>query len=336
MSYTYKYSMCVKSKMNVQLNSVQPLNETIPWVEKYRPTQFEDIVLDAYNRRMFENMLDRNKFPNLLLYGPPGTGKTTTIINIIQEYQRRHKMNKFGSVIHLNASDERGIDIVRNQMYQFVQSVSLFQNDCKFVILDEVDHMTKNAQHALKYLMQTCTQNVRFCLICNYISKTDESLQNEFICVRFNQLPQTDIHKFLMTIAEKENVKIDYDDVRTIQEQFDSDIRSMINYLQINQNTEIWKQKIMTGEMWEEVHAMFLSGDTKLDDGEDSLSSLLHAKSIQYNMDKKQMLLMYFNYLIRFKGEFVTSEMLDRMEEIVHATNTTFSTAIKYFYYGIH
>ena len=89
---------------------------TIPWVEKYRPSQFDTIVLDPINRKLFENIIAKKYFPNLLFYGPPGTGKTTTIINLINEFQSKHfKINK-SLVIHLNASDERGIDIIRNQI----------------------------------------------------------------------------------------------------------------------------------------------------------------------------------------------------------------------------
>ena len=97
-------------------------SQSIPWVEKYRPTEFSNIVLDTTNRNIFENIIKKEYFPNLLFYGPPGTGKTTTIINLINEYQRRHsKLNK-ENIIHLNASDERGIDIIRNQIQQFVKS----------------------------------------------------------------------------------------------------------------------------------------------------------------------------------------------------------------------
>jgi replication factor C subunit 3/5 len=138
-----------------------------------------------------------------LLYGPPGTGKTTTIINLINEYQTKYNQTNKGSVIHLNASDERGIDIIRNQIYQFVKSKNFFEVGLKFVILDEVDYMTKNAQQALKYLLQSSCYNVRFCLICNYISKIDESLKNEFICIRFNQLPRCDIYKFIKSCYKR-------------------------------------------------------------------------------------------------------------------------------------
>ena len=186
-------------------------NKNGAWVEKYRPSDFNDIVLDPINKKMMENMIKTKYFPNLLLYGPPGTGKTTTIINLVKSYQKDFNpssKNSFNSglMIHLNASDERGIDIIRNQINQFVNSSSLFNNGTKFVILDEVDYMTKNAQQALKYLLQGFNKNVRFCLICNYISRIDESLQNDFVRLRFNQLPATEIIGFLSKLSFKENL----------------------------------------------------------------------------------------------------------------------------------
>ena len=127
--------------------------ESIPWVEKYRPKQLSDVVLDVNNKIILDNIIEQDHFPNLLLYGPPGTGKTTTIINLINSYQTKYKQNHKGLMIHLNASDERGIDIIRNQIASFVNSSGLFMDGMKFVVLDEVDYMTKNAQQALKYLL---------------------------------------------------------------------------------------------------------------------------------------------------------------------------------------
>ena len=126
----------------------------IPWVEKYRPIKFEDIVLGTENQIIFNKIFESNYIPNILLYGPPGTGKTTTIINLINKFQKMNNQTNKGLMIHLNASDERGIDIIRNQINNFVNSKTLFNDGIKFVILDEVDYMTKNAQLALKYLLQ--------------------------------------------------------------------------------------------------------------------------------------------------------------------------------------
>ena len=194
-----------------------------PWVEKYRPTTFDDIVLDPLNKIILENIIKKKYFPNLLFYGPPGTGKTTSIINLINTYQG--DINSKNLMIHLNASDERGIDIIRNQINSFVNSKSLFNNGMKFVVLDEVDYMTKNAQIALKYLLQGYNSNVRFCLICNYISRIDESLQNEFMKLRFNQLPENEIIKFLRNINEHEALNIGDESLQLIQQLFNSDIR---------------------------------------------------------------------------------------------------------------
>jgi replication factor C subunit 3/5 len=163
----------------------------IPWVEFFRPKNLDDIVLDSINKNILTNIIETEYFPNLLFYGPPGTGKTTTIINLVNAYQEKLNQKNKELMIHLNASDERGIDIIRSQINQFVNSKTLFNYGMKFVILDEVDYMTKNAQQALRYLLQNYSNSVRFCLICNYISRIDEGLQNEFLRLRFNQLPES-------------------------------------------------------------------------------------------------------------------------------------------------
>jgi len=202
------------------------------WVEKYRPKILQEIVLDTLNKQILSNIIETQYFPNLLFYGPPGTGKTTTIINLINAYQEKVGVKKKDLIIHLNASDERGIDIIRNQINFFVNSKPLFNNGIKFVILDEVDYMTKNAQQALRYLLQNYTCNVRFCLICNYISRIDEGLQNEFIRLKFNQLPKEKIINFLNNISISENLDLSPKTLSSIQNLYKSDIRSMINFIQ--------------------------------------------------------------------------------------------------------
>lgn len=211
-------------------------NDYLPWVEKYRPKHLEDIVLSKYNKKTLINMLNNKYISNMLLYGPPGTGKTTTVINLIKNYQKRNNELNKGLLIHLNASDERGIDIIRNQIQVFVNSNGLFKQGTKFVVLDEVDYMTKNAQQALKQLIQDYNESVRYFLICNYISKVDQSLQQEFILMRFSQLPKENILIYLNDIVEKEDINISKKVLNYIIDNFNYDIRSMINYLQANQN----------------------------------------------------------------------------------------------------
>ena len=180
------------------------MSNSIPWVEKYRPDNFDKIILSDENKNFLNQILKKDIFPNLILYGPPGTGKTTTIINIIRKYQEINNQKDNSLVMHLNASDDRGIDIIRNSIYSFVNSKNLFTKGLKFVILDEVDYMTKTAQLALKYLIQMNVSNVRYCLICNYISKIDQSLLTELILIRFNELPQDIIVEFLKVIIKNE------------------------------------------------------------------------------------------------------------------------------------
>ena len=295
------------------------MNVTIPWVEKYRPDHFDKIVLDPLNRTIFENMLNYKYFPNLLLYGPPGTGKTTTVINLINEFQQRHYKISKSLVIHLNASDERGIDIIRNQIHSFVKAHNLFEKGLKFVILDEVDYMTKNAQHALKYLLQTCSPNVKFCLICNYISKIESSLQNEFTCVRFNQLPKPDIYRFIKTIASCENMSMSDETIDTIQHIYQSDIRSMINFIQLNQNlTKLdWEGKIINTQILLKIHELLNYSDVPVTD----VIQYIHDNSIRINMDMSTILSNYFDCVIRTKPECISHEFLNIIGEILHCTD---------------
>jgi len=243
----------------------------IPLVELYRPKNLEDIVLDPFNKKILKNIIDTSYFPNLLFYGPPGTGKTTTIINLINAYQEKMNNKNKDLVIHLNASDERGIDIIRNQISYFVNSKPLFNNGMKFVILDEVDYMTKNAQQALRYLLQNYTGSVRFCLICNYISRIEEGLQNEFIRLRFNQLPKNEIIQFLKNISTCENLHLSDKSLDCIQQLFKSDIRSMINFIQSNQDVlkinddGIYKFSIIENEVWEDLICKFKNKETTVD-----------------------------------------------------------------------
>jgi replication factor C subunit 3/5 len=288
------------------------LKKSTPWVEKYRPSSFDDIVLDPLNKILLKNVIDNNYFPNLLFYGPPGTGKTTTIINLVNAYQENMNLKNKGLMIHLNASDERGIDIIRNQINSFVNSKSLFGDGMKFVILDEVDYMTKTAQIALRYLLNNYNNNfnVRFCLICNYISRIDESLQTEFVRMRFNQLPETDILRFLQKININENLRIKDEILVSIQKHFVSDIRSMINYMQSNHDI-IQECKIVKNELW-----VKLTDDFKKNKKHADIVKKINKISRDYNMEQKNIIKNYLNYIIR--NYKVTSELLNNIENVMH------------------
>lgn len=292
----------------------------VPLVESHRPKKFEDIVLDPLNKQILKNIIDTSYFPNLLFYGPPGTGKTTTIINLINAYQEKLHIKNKDLIIHLNASDERGIDIIRNQISCFVNSKPLFHDGMKFVILDEVDYMTKNAQQALRYLLQNYTNNVRFCLICNYISKIEEGLQNEFIRLRFNQLPKGDIIKFLTNISISEKLNMSYKTLSCIQKLYKSDIRSMINCMQSKQDiikfqeNDILEFNIIDNDIWETlIHK--LSAREKLE----NINNYIQLISNQYNIDKKNIIKDFLNYIIRNHPKYLSNKFLNFVENLMHS-----------------
>ena len=300
----------------------------IPWVEKYRPENFEDIVLDKYNKILFTNIIKTNNFPNILIYGPPGTGKTTTIINLINLYQTQNNQINKGLIIHLNASDERGIDIIRNQINSFVSSKSLFTSGIKFIILDEVDYMTKTAQVALKYLLQEYNINIRFCLICNYISKIDESLQNEFMKIQFNRLPKDDIIRFLNIINITEKLNLSIEQIEFIQINYNSDIRSMINYMQSNQ-LAIVNTKVIDNKIYCKITQCVTNKDLK------NFISVFYNISFEHNIDIKNIIKNYFNYLIKINPKIITVDLLNMMEIILHNSDSNFECHLKLIYYSL-
>jgi replication factor C subunit 3/5 len=275
-----------------------------PWVEKYRPSSFDTIVLEETNQLFFKNMLKNNYIPNLLFYGPPGTGKTTTILNLIQTFQENQGEVNSSLVIHLNASDERGIDTIRSQIYSFVHTKPFFSKGKKFVILDEVDSMTKSAQQALSYLLHTPV-TVSFCLICNYISKIEDTLQTLFIKVKFNALPVDKMLDFLETIVKKEGIDYTRAHLEGIQRMYGSDIRSMINYLQTNQyNPSLPIQS----EVWETLYTLSLNESLEY----------VEKLSILHNMDPKHIIKEYVYYLALQKSISISS-----LELVFHTTLST-------------
>ena len=298
----------------------------VPWVEKYRPQKFEDIVLEDINRRLLENIITYNKFPNLLFYGPPGTGKTTTIINLIAKYQEKYNQKRKGLKIHLNASDDRGIDIIRNQISQFVTTKILFGSGIKFIILDEVDYMTKNAQQALRYLIQQYHSNIRFCLICNYISRIDSALQNEFIRLRFCNLPSTGIFNFLTNIVKEEHINISSTQLKAIQKTYKSDIRSMINFLQSNHNNMNILYEVITNDFWDDIIETI-----KHNDDYTEIYAQIESNCEKYNIEKINFIKNLIDYIIKNRKEFLSSEFLSLFTIIIHNINTNFDYLIHFF-----
>jgi len=299
--------------------------ESIPWVEKYRPDIFEDIILDENNKELFKNILETNNFPNLLLHGPPGIGKTTTIINLINKYKKQNNEESKTLVIHLNASDERGIDIIRNNIYNFVISDNLFSKGTKFVILDEVDYMTRIAQQALKCLIQEYNKDIKYCLICNYISKIDYSLQYEFVKVRFNKLCDNEILNYLIKITKEENINITKKYLIDIIRNYGSDIRSMLNFMQSNFDSKI---NIMDNKFYKNL--LKINKEESLE----NFNKNFHNAENKYKINKSLIIKNYITYVLNNNLELLNNELINEIEYIIHNLENE-ELAINYIFYSL-
>ena len=202
---------------------------SLPWVEKYRPKDMADLVSHEEIISTITRLIDAGKLPHLLLYGPPGTGKTSTILACA------HKMygKSFNSmVLELNASDERGIDVVRDQIKEFASTRQMFTTAPKMIILDEADAMTSAAQFALRRVIEKYTKNARFCLICNYASKIIPALQSRCTRFRFAPLGPEQAMDRLKVVAEAENCVTTPEGLDACVALGTGDMRKCLNILQ--------------------------------------------------------------------------------------------------------
>ena len=293
---------------------------SLPWSEKYRPSEFTDIVLSEVNASLFQGILTEDYIPNMLFYGPPGTGKTTTIINLVNAYQRKHGQLNQGLMIHLNASDERGVDVIRNQINAFVASKTLFGQGMKFVILDEVDYMTKNAQMALTYLINDPAIPVRFILICNYISRIDETLRSMLVKVHFNHLPPEAVVAFLTRIVEKEQVPLREATLHDIQTLYGSDIRSMINYIQSTPSDA----DVLNDSVWADLYAKICRGE--------NINVLTRAVDViceRYKTDHPTAIKDFLYYVMTHEPAFPLST-IPSLSFAIHATTETCKVSVNF------
>jgi len=209
-----------------------PDNETpnLPWVEKYRPNALEELISHEDIISTIRTFISQDKLPHLLFYGPPGTGKTSTILACAKEIYPAKQFNSM--VLELNASDDRGIGIVRGQILNFASTRTIFNSGYKLVILDEADAMTNDAQNALRRIIEKFTDNVRFCLIGNYLSKIIPALQSRCTRFRFGPLGAEQILPRLEHVCKEEKVTITEDGKEALMTLSQGDMRKVINILQ--------------------------------------------------------------------------------------------------------
>ncbi|XP_014258872.1 replication factor C subunit 5 [Cimex lectularius] len=202
----------------------------LPWVEKYRPSTLDELISHDEIIKTINRFIDENQLPHLLLYGPPGTGKTSTILACAKKLYTKTQFSSM--VMELNASDDRGIGIVRGQILNFASTRTIFKSGYKLIILDEADAMTNDAQNALRRIIEKFTENVRFCLICNYLGKIIPALQSRCTRFRFGPLDTQQIIPRLGFVIEQENVKATEDGKKALIELAGGDMRKVLNILQ--------------------------------------------------------------------------------------------------------
>ncbi|KAI1203150.1 replication factor C subunit 2 [Nemania serpens] len=211
-----------------------------PWVEKYRPKTLSDVTAQDHTVNVLQRTLQASNLPHMLFYGPPGTGKTSTILALAKELYGPEMMKT--RVLELNASDERGISIVREKVKDFARMQLTNpppgyrdRYPCppfKIIILDEADSMTQDAQSALRRTMETYSKITRFCLICNYVTRIIDPLASRCSKFRFKSLDQGNARKRLEEIAEKEGVTLEDGAVDALIKCSEGDLRKAITFLQ--------------------------------------------------------------------------------------------------------
>lgn len=199
------------------------------WIEKYRPVKLDDIVgQDEIIRRLKSYVKTRN-LPHLLFSGPPGVGKTAASISIVREIYGDTWRNNF---IELNASDERGIDIIRHKVKDFARMAPLGEADFKVIFLDEADALTNDAQSALRRTMERYSATTRFILSCNYSSKIIEPIQSRCAVYRFRPLTAEAVSRRIRFVAQQEGLSVSEGGMSAIEYVASGDMRKAINALQ--------------------------------------------------------------------------------------------------------
>jgi replication factor C small subunit len=227
------------------------------WTEKYRPSRFDEIVGQHEITKRVKSLVQAMNIPHLLFAGPAGIGKSTLALIIVKElYGTKWKEN----YLELNASDERGIDVVRQKVKDFARTKAIENIPFKVIFLDEADALTKEAQQALRRTMENYSNTCRFVLSCNYSSRIIDPIQSRCVVFRFKLLEKKDISEVVRRIGEKEKLNISEDAFEALYEASEGDCRRAINLVQATASIS----PDINSEMIKMVSASTRPGDVKV------------------------------------------------------------------------
>lgn len=293
--------------------------ENTNWTFKYRPKHLDDLYENEYIKNIINQCIKTNDMPNYLFYGPSGTGKTSTIYTIINHFFKSKKINLDNRILYLNASDDRGISVVREKIKTF-SKLSINKNEdnspnFKIIILDEADNMTQDAQSALRRIMEIYSNNTRFCIICNYLNKIIEPIISRCSTLRFINLNKDCIYNIINKIESCENFKLEEDIKEFLYNETHGDARKIINLLEClynlyykNNNKNIDKYELLndlTGNMTDKSFMSLLDKikNVKIEELPNLISTIKY-ESYDINKIIKRFIHFIYNSNLNYEQQF--------------------------------
>jgi replication factor C subunit 3/5 len=329
--------ICTQYHITLVMTSTD--NDNLPFVERYRPKILSDVLSHHDVIETLKEFLKTQNIPHFLLYGPPGTGKTSTIHAFLNELYGEDNMEFM--VKNINASGERGIEVVRNKISNFVKTAPVYREELvgkkvpiyKFVILDEADAMTPDAQSTLRNVIETYTYNARFCLICNHIKGIDEAIKSRCTRFKFGPLEYSNVAMKVREVAEKNSIEITEDGIYMIWKLSNGDMRKIFHLVQIISTTNKFIDKNIVAKHQQypntddtiAIFNILMEGDFTF--SYDFLRKIVEIKSysledIIKEFTEKIVSLLIDDKIDSIRGKFILTKLRDIEMNIIVTSNT--------------